>query len=98
MFLGGIFLIVRLVPYQTSHLKMLAVILMIKQMLILLTQKHSRLRKSERNKVKLDRRSDQQIQALNKVMQIEKALINDGLGVSKFSPENFAFQLFTILR
>ena len=52
-------------------------------MLILLTQKHSRLRKSERNKAKLDRWSDQQIQALNKVMPIEKALINDGLGVSK---------------
>ena len=64
---------------------MLAVILMIKQMLILLTQKHSRLRKSERNKAKLDRWRDQQIQFLNKVMQIEKALINDDIGVSKTS-------------
>ena len=57
--------------------------LMIKQMLILLTQKHSRLRKSERNKAKLDHWSDQQIQTLNRVMEIEKALINDCLGVSK---------------
>ena len=33
-------------------------------MLILLTQKHFRLRKSEENKAKLDRWSDQQIQVL----------------------------------
>ena len=41
----GIFLVVRLVPYQTSHLKMLAIILMIKQMPILLMQKHAYLLK-----------------------------------------------------
>ena len=41
----GILVVVRVVPYQTPHLKMLAMILMIKQMLILLTQKHACLRK-----------------------------------------------------
>ena len=30
------------------------------------------------------------------VMQIEKALINDGFVIQKY-PENFAFQLFLIL-
>ena len=46
-------------------------------MLFLVTQKHSRLQKSERNKAKLDRWNDYQIQALNKVIQIVKALINE---------------------
>ena len=42
---GEILVVVRLVPYQTSHLKMLAIIVKIKQILILLTQKHACLRK-----------------------------------------------------
>ena len=46
-FLGGeVLLVVRQVPYQTLHLKMLAIIVMIKEMLILLTQKYFCLRKA----------------------------------------------------
>ena len=36
VFQGKILLVVRVVPYQASHLKMVAIILMIKQMIILL--------------------------------------------------------------
>ena len=46
-FLGGeVLLVVRQVPYQTLHLKILAIIVMIKEMLILLTQKYFCLRKA----------------------------------------------------
>ena len=46
-FLGGeVLLVVRQVPYQTLHLKILAIIVMIKEMLIFLTQKYFCLRKA----------------------------------------------------
>ena len=38
VFQGKILLVVRVVLYQASHLKMVAIILMIKQMIILLTK------------------------------------------------------------
>ena len=40
-FQGRISLVVRVVPHQTSHFKMLAVMLMIKQILVFVTQKHT---------------------------------------------------------
>ena len=65
LFRGGI-LVVRLVPYQTLHLKMQAIIVMVKEILILLTEKFLS-SESEQNKAKIVRWSDQQTQVLKKM-------------------------------
>ena len=62
---GGVLLVVRLVRYQTSHLKMLAILVMIKQMI--LDTETCLSFESELNKAKLDRWSNQQIQVLRKM-------------------------------
>ena len=67
-FLGGeVLLVVRQVPYQTLHLKKLAIIVMIKEMLILLTQKYFCLQKASGIKQRSLCWSDQQIQVLKKM-------------------------------
>ena len=67
LFRGLVLLVVRLVLYQTSHLKMLAIIVIIKANANTSVTETYLSSKSERNKGKLDHWRDQQVQVLRKM-------------------------------
>ena len=97
---GGVLLVVRLVPYQTLYLKMLAIIVIIKEMLILLT-KIFLSSESERNKAKIVCWSDQQIQVFKKnvkrVSKVLKSSKHHNIWVQIKEKLNIQFLLFKYL-